>query len=96
MISLFKREQAYKIAIGEEPKPAEPSYPKKLTKLQFKKRLIAAQAVASASSTTVTLQSREAAAAEASAPPSPVTSLSKDDINDTYQSHKKEWEAHEK
>ncbi len=83
MISLFKRERAYKIAIGEEPKPAEPAHPNNLTKLQFKDRLITAQAdLSSAGSTTLTPQSGEstagalAAGASASAPapqPPPAT-----------------------
>jgi hypothetical protein len=68
MISLFKRERAYKIAIGEELKPAEPAYPTNLTKLQFKDRLIAAQAVSSAGSATVTPQSGESTAETAGAP----------------------------
>ncbi len=39
---VVQRKQAYKVAISKESKPAELSYSKKLTKLQFKKRLIAA------------------------------------------------------
>jgi len=39
MISLFKRDQAYEIAIGTELKPAKPTYLKNLTKLQFKDML---------------------------------------------------------
>ena len=66
MISLFKRKRAYEIALGKEPKPAKPAYPKKLTKLQFRDRQIAAQAasqaVSSAGSTTVTPQSGESIA----------------------------------
>ena len=40
MISLFKRERADEIAVDEEPKPVEPTYSKKLTKVQYKDRLI--------------------------------------------------------
>ena len=105
MISLFKRERAYKIAIGEEPKPAEPAHSNNLTKLQFKDRLITAQAdSSSAGSTTLTPQSGEstagALAAGASAPapqPPPATPvLSQDNIKDAYQSYIREWEIHEK
>ena len=97
MISLFKRERAYEIAVGEEPKPAEPAYPKKLTKVQYNTRLIAdtaAAAASSAGSTTVTPQSGESTAT-AQRPPAPPV-LSREDIEDLYQSHKQEWEAHEK
>lgn len=106
MISLFKRDRAYEIARGEEPKPAKPAYPKNLTKVQYKDRLnadqavaqAAAQAASSAGSTTVTPQSGEstvAAGAPAQQPPA-IPVLSRDDIEDLYQSHKQEWEAHEK
>src|SRR5438034_4186110 len=91
MISLFKRERAYKIAIGEELKPAEPAHSCNLTKLQFKDRLITAQA----RSTTVTPQSGESIAG-APAPPPPATPLSRDNIEDTYQSYIQEWKIHEK
>src|SRR5438034_10922837 len=83
MISLFKRERAYKIAIGEEPKPTEPAHPCNLTKLQFKDRLTAAQTAISITSTTVTPQSGESVAG-ALAPPPPATLLSRDDIEDAY------------
>ncbi len=79
MILLFKRDRAYEIALGVEPKPAEPAYPKKLTKVQFKDRLITAQAASSVGSTTLTPQSGEstAAATRAQAPqPPPVILLS--------------------
>ena len=46
MISLFKKEGAYEVATGEEPKPAQPAYPKKLMKVQYKDRLIADHAAA--------------------------------------------------
>src|SRR5438034_1222968 len=106
MISLFKRERAYKIAIGEEPKPAEPAYSCNLTKLQFKDRLIADTA-SSAGSTTLTPQSGDSTAAGdpaagalgagASAPPPPaIPVLSRDDIEDAYQSYIREWELHDK
>ncbi len=78
MILLFKRNRAYKIALEVEPKPAEPAYLKKLTKIQFKDRLITAQAASSVSSTTLTPQSREStttAGAQAPQPP-PVILLS--------------------
>ena len=105
MISLFKRERAYKIAIGEEPKLAKPAHPNNLTKLQFKDRLIIAQAdsstSASAGSTTLTPQSGESMAgalvAGAPAPQPPLaTPLSRDDIEDAYQFYIREWEIHEK
>ena len=53
MISLFKRKRAYKIVIEKEPKLAEPAYLNNLTKLQFKDRLITAQAVSSFASLTM-------------------------------------------
>src|SRR5216117_3299519 len=99
MISLFKKKETYEVATGEEPKPAQPAYPKKLTKVQYKDRLIAdhaaawaaAQAASSAGSTTVTPQSGEstvaAAGAPAPQPPSEPPVLTRDDIKDLYQSH---------
>ena len=65
MILLFKREQAYEIALELKSKPAEPAFLMKLTKLQYKDRLTAAHAVSSAGSTTVISQSRESTATEA-------------------------------
>ena len=62
MISLFKRDRAYEIAVGEEPKLAELAYLKKLTKVQYKTRLLinrAAAAASSAGTTTVTPQSKD-------------------------------------
>ena len=85
MISLFKRERAYKIAIGEEPKPTEPAYPCNLMKLQFKDRLTAAQAAVSVTSTMVTPQSGESAAGASAPQPPLATLLSWDDIEDAYQ-----------
>ena len=75
MILLFKKEGAYEVATGEEPKLAQPAYSKKLTKVQYKDRLIAdhaaawaaAQAASSAGSTTVTPQSGESTVAGAPA-----------------------------
>ena len=71
MISLFKKKEAYEVVTGKEPKPAQPAYPKKLTKMQYKDRLIAdhaaawaaAQTASSAGSMTVTPQSGESTAA---------------------------------
>jgi hypothetical protein len=42
MISVFKKKQAYEIAIGKAPKPAESAYSTDFTKLQFCERLRAA------------------------------------------------------
>ena len=101
MILLFKREQAYKIVIGEESKPTESAYSNNLTKLQFKDRLIA-DTVSSAGSTTLTPQSEDSIiagdpAAGASAPLSPVILiLSWDNIKNAYQSYIQEWELHDK
>src|SRR6266487_2291429 len=47
MISLFKKEGAYEIAVGKEPKPEEPAYPKKLTKVQFSRLITAERQVVS-------------------------------------------------
>ncbi len=93
MISLFKRDQAYKIALGQQPKPAEPIYPCDLTKLQFKTRLLADTA-SSEGSATVTPQSGESTAAAGA--PAPQPPLSRDDIEDAYQSYIREWELHDK
>jgi len=91
MISLFKRDQAYKIALSQQSKPTEPIYLCDLTKLQFKTRLLTDTA-SSEDSATVTPQSEESiiiralaaepldAGASASQP-----SLSQDNIEDTYQ-----------
>ena len=85
MILLFKRERAYKIAIGEESKPTKPAHSNNLTKLQFKDRLIIAQ-TDSATSTMVTLQSKESTARAPAPQPSPVIPvLSQDNIENTYQ-----------
>jgi len=46
MISLFKKKETYEVATDEEPKPAQPAYLKKLTKMQYKDRLIANHAAA--------------------------------------------------
>ncbi len=58
MISLFKRDQAYKIALSQQSKPTEPIYLCDLTKLQFKTRLLTDTA-SSEDSATVTPQSEE-------------------------------------
>ncbi len=63
MISLFKREQAYEIVTDKKLKSAKLTFLKKLTKLQYKARLIAAQTVSSADSITVILQSKESTTA---------------------------------
>ncbi len=97
MISLFKRERAYEIALGLKPKPAEPAFPMELTKLQYKDRLTVAHAASSTGSTTVTPQSGESTVAGASAPPPPaIPVLTRDDIEDGYQSYNREWELHDK
>ena len=46
MISLFKKKEAYEVVISEESKPAQPAYSKKLTKMQYKDRLIANHVIA--------------------------------------------------
>ena len=103
MILLFKKEGAYEVVIGEESKPAQPAYLKKLTKMQYKDRLnadhaaawAAAQTASSAGSMMVTSQNKESiiiAAAEAPASQSSSESLilTQDNIKNLYQSHKKE------
>src|SRR5881396_2772703 len=103
MISLFKKKEAYKVVTSKESKPEQPAYLRKLTKMQFKDRLIAdhaaawaaAQAASSAGSTMVTPQSEEStaaarAAASAPQPPSEPSILTQDNIKNLYQSHKKE------
>ena len=87
MILLFKKERAYKIATGQEPKPAEPAYPIKLTKLQFRVKLREAQTP----STMVTPASGASASIAPTAPPE----LSRDEFEDAYQSYLYEWEIHE-
>ncbi len=77
MILLFKRKQTYEIALELKSKPAELAFFMKLTKLQYKVRLIAAQADSSSGSMTVTPQSGESivirvSAVRASASSSPV------------------------
>ena len=86
MISLFKRERAYEIAVGEEPKPAEPVYPKNLMKVQYKGRLLIDHTASSVGSITVISQSGESTneAPHLPAPPA----LSRDNIKNLYQSHK--------
>ena len=103
MISLFKKKEAYEVAISKESKSTQPAYLKKLMKMQYKDRLntdhaaawAAAQAVSSAGSTMVTLQSGESSAAavtEASALQSFSKSLvlTQNNIKNLYQFHKKE------
>ena len=103
MISLFKKKETYEVVISEESKSAQPAYSKKLTKMQFKDRLIAdhaavwavAQTVSLTDSMMMTSQSEESIIiAEASASQSLSESLilTWDDIKNLYQSHKKEWE----
>ena len=67
MILLFKRKQAYEIALELKSKPAELTFLMKLTKLQYKNRLTAAHAVSFTDSMTVTSQSRESTVVRASA-----------------------------
>src|SRR5437762_975627 len=87
MISLFKKERAYEIAIGQAPKPAEPVYQNNLTKLRFKEEFLAAQAAAAMTA---------APAAEGAPAPPPTVPPSREDIEDAYQSYIQEWEIHEK
>ena len=93
MISLFKRDQAYKIALNQQSKSAESIYLYDLTKLQFKIRLLA-DTVSFKDSVMMISQSKEStAAAEASASQ---FSLFWDDIENVYQFYIQEWELHDK
>src|SRR5436190_22860057 len=99
MISLFKRDQAHEIATGTEPKPATPTYQKNLTKLQFKDKLTTASAPGSTTTvtpqsgdSTVTTEAAAAAAATAATAAAAASAaqrppLSRDDIEDVYQSY---------
>ena len=104
MILLFKKKEAYEVATDKESKPAQSAYSKKLTKMQYKDRLIAdhaaawaaAQTASSTDSTTMILQSEEStvsvdiirASASQSSSVSPI--LTQDNIKNLYQFHKKE------
>ena len=104
MILLFKKKEAYEIATDKESKSAQSAYLKKLTKMQYRDRLIAdhaaawatAQAASSADSTTVILQNEEstvsanAVRASASQSFSVPLILTQDNIKNLYQFHKKE------
>jgi len=46
MISLFKKEEAYEAVIDKESKSAQSAYLKKLTKMQYRDKLIADHAAA--------------------------------------------------
>ena len=93
MILLFKRDQTYKIALGQQPKPAESIYLCDLMKLQFKIRLLT-DTVSSEDSVMMTSQSEESiAAVRASASQS---SLFWNNIKNIYQFYIQEWELHDK
>ena len=107
MILLFKKKEAYEVATGEESKLAQSAYLKKLTKMQYKDRLIAdhaaawtaTQAASLTGSMTVIPQSGESiiiirAPASQSFSEPPI--LTQDNIKNLYQSHKKEWEEYHK
>ena len=96
MISLFKKEWVYKIALELKSKSAESAFLMKLMKLQYKDRLTAAHAVSSAGSMMITSQSEESTAAEASALSPVILVLFWDDIENDYQFYNWEWELHDK
>ena len=106
MISLFKKKEAYEVATSKEPKPAQPAYPKKLTKVQYKDRLntnhaaawAAAQAASSAGSTTVTPQSKESTttADTAGAAGAPASQSSSASLVLTWDDIKNLYQSHKK
>ena len=67
MILLFKRKQAYEIALELKSKSAELAFLMKLTKLQYKDRLTAAHAVSFTNSMIMIFQSEESTVIEVSA-----------------------------
>ncbi len=86
MILLFKRKQAYEIALELKSKSAKLAFLMKLTKLQYKDRLTAAHAVSFTDSMMMISQSRESTVIRASVSlSSAILILFQDNIENDYQ-----------